>query len=231
MVQKSKWLIVFALPILIGCATSLKIVTTEPDAKIYVDNQFKGTGKAEVKLDKNETVTVRVEKPGFLSVVESFTNDKNFSPRAEFKMEKDLSFDASVQSNIANTDFSQEVNKRKYNEDSAWKLILSIITNYFDEIEISDKGSGYLKTAWVINTFNNGAVIVRTRAIVKCSNSDPLTYKIKIVSEKAPDPNAPAKVPKDAKITARNDEYFGPWDRVLNKYKDLVSEFQTRLSK
>lgn len=204
----------------VGCSTTrvMKITTSEPDAKIYVDNELKGTGTASVPIAENEKVTTRVEKQGFVTWIGSFSNmpGKTFQYKSNITLDKDQAYDASVQSDMANVDFSQVVSK-KLSEEQAWKLVNNIVTNYFDEVEISDKATGYLKTNWVVTPFNSGKV--RTRIIVKGGNSDPLTYKIKLVSEQTNDPNASVK----------DDEKFKTWDRILKKYRDVIQEFQTRL--
>jgi hypothetical protein len=89
---------------------------------------------------------------------------------------------------------------------------------FFDVLETADKASGYMKTAWVVQSFN-GATI-RTRVFVKTSSSDSgVKYKIKIASEYAEKVGA----------TAKDDELFKAWDRVLKKYSRLIPELQSRL--
>ncbi|HAD80973.1 MAG: hypothetical protein A2509_02030 [Candidatus Edwardsbacteria bacterium RIFOXYD12_FULL_50_11] len=216
-----KLIIIAILPILIiGCSTTrvMKITTSEPDAKIYVDNELKGTGAASVPITENEKVITRIEKQGYVTWIGTFSNlkGKQFQYKNNIILDKDQAFDASIQSDMANVDFSQVVNK-KLTEGQAWKLVNNIVTNYFDEVEISDKATGYLKTNWVVTPFNSGKV--RTRIIVKGGSDEPLTYKIKLVSEQTNDPNASVK----------EDEKFKTWDRVLKKYRDVIQEFQTRL--
>jgi hypothetical protein len=55
--------------------------------------------------------------------------------------------------------------------------------------------------------------------IVKLGSTDPLTYKIKLVSEQSGMPQTSVK----------SDELFKEWDRVLRKYKEIIHEIQTRL--
>jgi hypothetical protein len=130
-------------------------------------------------------------------------------------MEKDDSYDASEATDIANLDI--EV-KTKKSEIDAWKLLSQIITTYFDVIEVTDRETGYLRTSWVVQTFKQRTI--RTRMIVKLGSTDPLTYKVKLVSEQANSPQ----------MSVKNDEYFKEWDRVLRKYKEVIYEIQTRLS-
>ena len=105
----------------------------------------------------------------------------------------------------------------KKKEDAAWKLISQIILSYFDIVEVTDKSTGYLRTAWVAQTYN--ASTIRTRIILKQSSSEPLQYKIKICSE--------ISNSRDAKV--KNDEDFKEWDRILRKFEPIINEVQTRL--
>jgi len=217
-----KGLIFIVMVVISSTATAGKKVVrfscSEPDAKIFVDGKLMGTGQMEVVIQTYTCVVVKVEKTAFLTNTIEFCNKPNFSPPPKnyhMMMEKDDSYDASEATDIANIDI--EV-KTKKSEVDAWKLLSQIITNYFDVIEVTDRETGYLRTSWVVQTFKQRTI--RTRMIVKLGGTDPLTYRIKLVSEHA---NAP-------QMSVKNDEYFKEWDRVLRKYKEIIYEIQTRLS-
>ena len=94
-----------------------------------------------------------------------------------------------------------------------------IITSYFDVIEVTDRETGYLRTSWEVKSFKQNTI--RTRMIVKLGTTDPLSYKIKLVSEESFSPNTSVK----------SDELFREWDRVLRKFQNVIDELQSRLSK
>jgi hypothetical protein len=102
-------------------------------------------------------------------------------------------------------------------KDKAWKLINQIVLSYIDVIEMTDKETGYLRTSWSLKTFRQNTV--RTRMIVKESSSDPLTFKVKLVSEASGIPMTSVK----------SDELYKEWDRVLRSYSNVISEFQARV--
>ncbi len=190
---------------------------SEADAKIYFNGKQMGTGQLEIVILSNECVTVKVEKTSFLTTVIEFCNKSNFAPPPKTyycEMEKDDAYDASEATDISNIDI--EIRTKKTELD-AWKLISQIITSYFDVIEVTDRETGYLRTSWIVQTFKQKTV--RTRMIVKLGSTDPLTYKIKLVSELANSPQTSVK----------SDELFKEWDRVLRKYKEVIHEVQTRL--
>ena len=131
-------------------------------------------------------------------------------------MKRDDAEEASVKTDQANVDFAVEVNP-KFVPTDAWKLATQIVTDYFDAIEVSDKETSYLRTAWSIQTFQQNTI--RTRLIIKLGNSNPLTYKVKLVSE-----NSGA-----SGTSVKSDEQYREWDRVLRKYQNIISDFATRL--
>lgn len=200
---------------------SIVFTTSEPEAKIYVDNQYLGEGKATIIVLGNSSVCVKVEKSGFLPISIYFYNKKGFAnpPKTYYcQMTRDDSYDASAKNDYANKDFEQEVST-KYNEEAAWKIISQIITSYFDILEKSDKSTGYMLTSWQSQNFSQ--ITVRTRILVKQSSSDPLKYKLKLISEYA----------TSSSQNIKEDEKFKEWDRVLKKYEPIFDEFHTKLSK
>lgn len=200
-------------------AQTIQISASEPDAKIIVDGQQLGTGNAKIKVPKNSCVDVKVIKPGFLKYEQSFCNKAGMAdpPKKQFfDMKKDDAEEASIKTDQANIDFSVEVNK-KLDPNDVWKRVYQIVTDYFDAIEVADKETSYLRTAWSVQSFAQNTI--RTRLIIKLAKSDPLTYKIKLVSEFS---GAPL-------TSVKSDELFHEWDRVLRKYQNVISDFNTRL--
>jgi hypothetical protein len=191
--------------------------TSEPDAQIYIDGKLMGSGQVEVIVLNNSCVTVRVEKIGFLIETINFCNKKGSAvpPKSYYvQMRRDDAYDASVQTDIANIDIQIKTSKEEL---QAWKLLSQIITSYFDVIEVTDRETGYLRTSWVVQSFQQNTI--RSRVIVKLGNSDPLVYKVKLVSEESRMPGTSVK----------SDELFREWDRVLRKFENIQEELRSRL--
>jgi hypothetical protein len=186
-----------------------------------VNNRQAGTGAVSVRVPDGGCVTVRVEQAGFMPWQEPYCAQDNApSPplEANVQLSADESYGASVASDQANMNITVEVTP-KLAEESAWKLVSSIVLSAFDVLENSDSQTGYLRTAWEVRTWKETGRVVRTRIIVKRQGESPLRYAVKIESEQNRDPLK----------SARDDENFEPWDRLLNSYKDLISEMQARL--
>jgi hypothetical protein len=217
--------ILFLSMILLAIATSVfagdkkvKVTVNEADAKIFVGGKLMGTGEMTVLVPAYSCVTVKVEKAGFLTGTVEFCNKPKFAPPPksyQFKLDRDDAYDASEASDMANIDIEIKTNKT---EAEAWKLISQIVTSYFDVIEVTDKETGYLRTSWVTKNFTQNTI--RTRIIVKLGSDNPLTYKIKLVSEQSGQPQTSVK----------NDEIFKEWDRILRKYREVIHEVQSRLA-
>ncbi len=195
----------------------IKISASQNDASIYVDGQLMGNGQVDVVVMNNSCVTVQIYKTGFLHVRKTFCN-KKASPKPPktyyAEMRRDDAFDASIQTDIANVDITLKSDK---SEEETWKLISQIIMSYFDVIEVTDRETGYLRTSWVVQSFTQNTV--RTRIILKSGSSNPLTYKVKLVSEAS----------GYASTSVKSDEKFKEWDRVLRKYQSVLDELQNRL--
>ena len=195
----------------------IKISASQSDADIYVDGQLMGTGQLDVVVLNNSCVTVNIVKTGYLVDQVTFCNKKSSPnpPKTYYvEMTRDDSFDASIQTDIANVDINLSSNK---SEEETWKLISQIIMSYFDVIEVTDRETGYLRTSWVVQSFKQNTV--RTRIILKAGSTDPLSYKVKLVSEAS----------GSASTSVKSDEKFKEWDRVLRKYQSVLDELQNRL--
>ena len=197
------------------------ISASESDAQLYINGKAVSTGSYILKMEKDQCYNVKAIKPSFLRY-DATVCGKKAGPEAPknlfFDMKKDDSEEASVKADQANIDFEIEVNP-DLSQIDAWKLVTQIVTDYFDAIEVSDKETSYLRTSWNIQSFAQNTV--RTRLIIKLSKSNPLTYKVKLNSEFSGNSGTSVKA----------DEQFKEWDRILRKYRNVISDFSTRLTK
>ncbi len=217
---------VVALAGLFFCATdhcfakvkSRKItISAENGAKIYVNGTLIGGTTTEIKVAANSRSNVRIEKIGFIPEERNYINDDQHKlPQSEFvKLEPDDAYENSFTTDVANRDIDIKTNLK---EDDAWKLVSRIITGYFDVIQVTDKATGYMCTAWVVKNFKAGTI--RTRMIIKTGSTEPLVYQAKLVSEIGP-----------AGASANADEHYKPWDRVLRTFENAIPDLQSRLGK
>ena len=130
-------------------------------------------------------------------------------------MAEDQAYNMSVSTDMANVNVTLEVDPN-LSETEAWKLLSSIVMAEFDVLEVTDKETGYIRTAWQVEGFESSTI--RTRVIVKMADNDPIKYMIKIASEEA-----------EGTKSVKDDQEFEEWNRILKRYQYIIEEAQARL--
>lgn len=197
----------------------VKIETTPRTAEILVDGKVVGVGNYDLKIPAGDCVEVIVQEEAFLTSRMNYCNSDSYQepPKKDhIELEEDEAFLNSFSTDIANVNFTVVSDGNK-SEDESWKLLTSIITTEFDELEVIDKETGYVRTAWQVQQFQGSTI--RTRVIVKLGDSNPLKYLVKIGSERADGSN----------ISVKDDQKFYEWDRILKRYQNIVEEAQSRM--
>lgn len=195
------------------------INATPTTASITVNGRQVANGSFQVTTVQGQCTQVLVTLDGYVQQKKSYCNQPNMPqqpPEEHFELSIDEAYTSSVRSDQANVNFTIAVNEYR-SPDDAWKLMSQIVLSSFDVLEITDKETGYLRTAWEPFAFKSSTT--RTRVIVKLGDTAPLKYVVKIASEYSPEGGTSVKC----------DECFREWDRVLNKYKDIINEMQSRL--
>ncbi len=192
---------------------------TPSTADIIVNGRKVAQGEFDVRVMAGECVEVAAAQEGHVGREALYCNQSNMQappPEEHFLLPQDEAFLTSVRSDVANVNVTIEVNPNLA-PDQAWKLMSSIVMNYFDVLEMSDKETGYLRTAWQVTHFPHNTI--RTRVIVRLGDTSPLKYVVKIASEYSGQTNTSVK----------EDDKFREWDRILNGYKGIIAELQARL--
>lgn len=206
---------------LASCAPSKKVtISTIEGGRISVDGKKVAGQSVDLKIPKNSTVRVEVEKDGFVPIIREYVDNKTVDiPRRDFiELELDEAWQNSVTTDIANRGINIPTNP-KMSEEDVWITLNQVVLDpYFDVIETSDQKTGYLRTAWSLDKFNYR--LCRTRLIVKYVGQNPLTYKVELQSEWAP-----------SYVKSSEDENFIKWERVLRKYDAIIDDLRSRLSK
>ncbi len=188
-----------------------------PSADIFIDGKLVGQGEVSgIKIPRNECITVQVSATGYLSQTKEYCKIKGM-PQIEkteyIELGIDDSFEASVQSDFANNDII--INPKNKDVDQVWKNAFRLITNYFDAMEVNDTEVYYLRSSWVVATFKG--YTIRTRVVYRLTRENPLEFSIKVVSERA-----------EGLASAKDDEKYKPWTRILKRYAALIEEVQQR---
>lgn len=197
----------------------VKVRTSPEDVSIKINGRYVAKGEYDVKVAKGECVEVLLEKDGSVPVQTKYCNQDNAPVIPiidQFDLLVDESFTASALSDSVNTNNIIEINPN-IKGDEAWKIKSQVVMKYFDVIEITDKATGYLRTAWSVKTFPNNTI--RTRLIVKVADSSTLKYVVKLCSE--------ASGKSGSNIN--DDSLYSEWHRVLETYKNVLGNIQSRM--
>jgi len=193
--------------------------TTPEDVSIKINGRYVAKGEYNVKIVKGECAVVTTEKEGCLSVRKTYCNQDNapiLPVTDHINMVIDETFALSSSSDSVNINNIIEINPN-LSEAEDWKIMSQIVMNVFDVIEITDKATGYLRTAWSVQFFPNNTI--RTRIIVKVADSNKLKYAVKLCSESSGKSGS----------SVSDDSLFSEWSRVLLPYKNVLRDIQLRL--
>lgn len=186
------------------------------NANIHLNERQVAQGTYNVLVPIGSCATVKVALPSYASARRRYCDGDVLPPNESIELAFDSAYTSSVASDQANVNFTIEVAPNK-SQESAWSTISQVILSKFDVLEITDKETGYMRTAWEVTKFQHS--VVRTRVIVKIGSNAPLKYVVKVASEYSDDDG----------VTVKDDEKFAEWDRLLNSYKDIINELQARL--
>jgi hypothetical protein len=213
------------------------INTTPKDAEVFAINQEGGGGETRlgagsvtIDMDKETPYLIEIRRNGYQRFQRTYMRGKG-GKEDNIQMATDEAYTKSDESSNANTNFTITVNS-KINATEAWKVIAGVVQSYFEDIQVMDATTNYLKTNWIPSLpFNKGTSfprLIRTQVIVSSGNTNPIKYNIKVRSEIS-------KVDKDCTPNNKlpvlgRDECFEPFSRILNKYKEMIPEIQKRLN-
>jgi len=208
------------LPLNVSFALQDRLVivrTTPEDVSIKINGRYVAKGEYNVKIAKGDCVEVTAEKEGSVGVRKKYCNQDNapLLPIIDhIDLVADETFAVSIPSEFVNINNIVDIGNKDID---AWKVMSQIVMSYFDVIEVTDKATGYLRTAWSVKSFPNNTI--RTRIIVKVADSSSLKYVVKLCSEYSGKSGS----------NVNDDSLYSEWHRVLETYKNVVNDIQTRL--
>ncbi len=198
-------------------AKKVTINVLPSNAKIYVDGQLVGEGSYQVKFDRNtDFFMIKLEAPGYITRNYRLLKS-NPKKTVLYQLPEDQAFKASSGSedgvDLANRWF--DVTCRKgLTEEAIWKRLMSVTTNYFDNIEVRDKAAGWIKSQWRVTNFTYQTVRTRLEVRMSFTDDEVITYRARItVQIKEND--------------CRGENCYKSYDRVLRTYDALIQELQT----
>lgn len=196
---------------------TITITTIPENAEIKIDGAVVGIGSYQVIFDKKtDFYLVTVSAPGYIE--KRFRLLKS-NPKASvlYTLPVDEALAASTGSEdgdeLANT-WMDVTCRDRLTEDQIWKRLMSVATTYFDNIEVRDKASGWIKTRWKVTKFSHQTVRTRLEIRMSFVDDEHITFKARISSEI-----------KENDCTS--DNCYKPYSRVLRKFEPMIQELQT----
>lgn len=198
----------------------IKVLIDADAAEFWVDGVLIGNGRNEAQftLKKGKTAQLVVRAPGYLEYSRLFSFFDEID-RESFNLTKDLAIDHAYAASEPGADIANKnmnfMIKKSMTRDQAIQRMKYYISEVFETLEINDNTSGWYRTAWNVEQFDD-RTWVRSRVELKevPDNGDgQIKYKFLLQSQ--------ITNKKDAR-----DEDYHPWGRVLKKYAKLVTDIQ-----
>lgn len=200
-------------------------IHAEPsNATISIDGAEVGVGSYTVKFGRKvDFYIVKVSAPGYLTKTFRLMKS-NPNKTVLYKLFPDEALQNSSGSDDAGMDMANKWfeitcsnDNNNLNDIEIWKRLTGVALNYFDNFEVRDMTTGWLRSSWKSTTFTNQ--VVRTQLEIRTVNinDDEKTFKVRISSE-------------IRDITQGTHNYV-KYNRVLNQYVSLIDELQTSISK
>jgi len=214
-----KTIFLISITMLMSCGSKKILISSEEAAQIFVDGREVASESAIINIPKRTSVNVQIKKAGYVTAYRDYQNLKTIKlPKSDFiRLEVDDAFENSISTDLANQEIDIPTNPNK-TEKELWLSLNRVVLDYFDVLETIDENTGYIRTSWVLNKFKSSNI--RTRLIVKFGGNNPLTYKVKLISEYAP-----------PTVSIKADEQFQEWDRILRAYEPLIQDLRSRLTR
>ncbi len=205
------------LVLLSGCATTTPIATminTIPQGgAIYVDDSFIGTSPVSYEFDfhTQKEYKILAKKDGYFSERIDITSAKQIKP---MNLAISPLWMDTAESPATNQWLLLVVNPN-IEPLAVWQRMVDAVTKKFPDLEDFDYNSGYIKSSVKGKRYatKRGEFRLRTRFVATITEEDPLTYKIKILSE----------------WTDKGLNWY-PYPRVFKKDARLIEEMVDRFS-
>jgi len=198
-----------------------KVYVVPEKAKIFYNGHEVGNGTYDVKFKDDEDFAVmKFECPGYIT-----RTVKLFKENPKNTISYDLFVDEAMLNSVGAEDGLDLANKyftitckKDMDEDIVWKRLMNIAVTNFENVEVRDKGAGWIRTAWHEDPFTYQVVRTRMEIQLQFADTEQKTYRVKLWSEIA-----------DKDCVGYGDECYVKYNRVLRKFAQVISELQVSL--
>lgn len=193
------------------------IVVTPSDADIYINNDQVAKGKYDVSFENTNKVLVTLERIGYETATYALLKS-NPNQTITYEMDVDEAYENSEGGESA----SQYANRwvpikirPGLSEDEAWLRMISIVRENFEQLEKTDKASGWIKTFPAITPYKASDVKTILEIVPDFSTGDK-RYKVRLSFEK--------------RKKGSGDEGWELYERLMKKYKEVIPNLLNSVS-
>ena len=180
------------------------------DAEILVNNEPVGKGKYDVSFEGRDKVLLTFSRVGYESA-SYYLLRSNIEQTVTYQLDKDEAYENSLGGETAVQYANRWVPitvRQGLTEDEVWRRMMSIVRENFEQVEKSDKSSGWIKTFPAITPYKLSDVRTSLEIAPSYSTGE-LQYKVRLSFEK--------------RRKGSGDEGWVKYDRMLKIYKDVIS--------
>lgn len=185
------------------------IVVIPSDADIIINNDPVGKGKYDVSFENTNKVLVTLSRVGYETA--TYTLLKT-NPNQTITYEMDI--DEAYENSEGGESASQYANRwvpikvrSGMSEDEAWQRMISIVRENFEQLEKTDKASGWIKTFPAITPYKASDVKTVLEIVPDYSTGEK-KYKVRLSFEK--------------RKKGSGEEGWVLYERLMKKYKDVI---------
>ncbi|MDR1022371.1 MAG: hypothetical protein LBL94_03735 [Prevotellaceae bacterium] len=185
------------------------VVVIPSDAEILVNNEPVGKGKYDVSFEGRDKVLLTLKAVGY-EAASYYLLKSNTEQTVTYKLDPDEAYENSLGGETA----AQYANRwvpvavrKGLSEDEAWMRIMSIVRENFEQIEKTDKSSGWIKTFPAVTPYKASDVRV-TLEIAPSYATGERQYKVRLSFEK--------------RKKGSGDEGWEKYDRLMKTYRDVI---------
>lgn len=215
--KKICFAIIFLYSLLCGYAQNYRnaihktVVVIPEDAEIRVNNELIGKGSCDVSFEGRDRVFLTFSCNGY-EKASYYLLKNNPDQTVTYRLDSDEAYANSEGGGSA----SQYANKwvpivirEGMSDDEAWVRMVSVIREYFEHIEKTDKSSGWIKTFPTITSFKTSDIRT-TLELSPSYSTGAKQYKVRLYFEK--------------RKKGSGDEGWEKYDRLLKIYKDVIPD-------
>ncbi|MDR1022370.1 MAG: hypothetical protein LBL94_03730 [Prevotellaceae bacterium] len=185
------------------------VVVIPAEAEISVNNEPVGKGRYDISFENKDRVLLTFKAVGY-ETASYYLLKSNTEQTVTYELDKDEAYENSLGGATA----AQYANKwvpitvrKGLSQDEVWLRMMSIVREHFEQIEKTDKSSGWIKTFPALTPYKASDVRT-TLEIAPSYSTGEMQYKVRLYFEK--------------RKKGSGNEGWEKYDRLMKMYRDVI---------